>query len=690
YNPTILRLWGGHVTAVAILDMRVFEYLLGYVLKGLDEVTVVVTQDRGQGQASAEAEEIRTYVANRYMGASEAAMVLFGGRSFPFVSLTPPVMRLRVAVPTAEGFIVLDENSLLGLDDAAAVDDMLSRRVTDVERWLRRPVDAVFDRVGFYWTDAHVEHPGFVTRRLNVGRGRGTIARIVRVPRSSGEPWFLSVVLRRGNPPLGDGAQSRTWEDLRTVHGRQARTYEEVARALGYVQLHEEGRTVMQEMTVFGASPRSFRTTFCMFAVDGNDMSAALDEFGDTMSRDLRGRRDLLLVELRRTLEFMGSSLERCNLPSVGRGPELPSEMNPLVIRVRHELRTRRAERGREFQRLRVMLNEEQGAFVDGVIDDFRNGRVRARYIDALPGRGKTFVVGVLVLGLRSSSLERPLIVVTVASTGVAVSQHAGAFSAPETDGTTAHRRFRISVTPADGEDPPVCQITGGSDAAALLRSCDLVIWDELGNSRRGDVEAVDRGLRELRGSSSVFGGLSFLGVGDFHQIPPVVIGASPEARLEHLVHRSPLWRFFTVTTLRQSVRMGGDAEYSDLVDSLCQGTWPDRSETGLELLPAWMRRVRSTEDALSFAFPNLGDPGAISQGVVMCSTHAAADAYNAEFYRRLPGAEVERHSHDVVDPDHDYISDERLAVHRAYGVPPRVLRIREGAVYGIMRNLSP
>ncbi|CAN0131495.1 unnamed protein product, partial [Ectocarpus sp. 13 AM-2016] len=34
YNPTVLRLWGGHVNTVAILDMRVFEYLLGYVLKG--------------------------------------------------------------------------------------------------------------------------------------------------------------------------------------------------------------------------------------------------------------------------------------------------------------------------------------------------------------------------------------------------------------------------------------------------------------------------------------------------------------------------------------------------------------------------------------------------------------------------------------------------------------------------------
>ena len=44
----------------------------------------------------------------------------------------------------------------------------------------------------------------------------------------------------------------------------------------------------------------------------------------------------------------------------------------------------------------------------------------------------------------------------------------------------------------------------------------------------------------------------------------------------------------------------------------------------------------------------------------------------------------------DVVGPDYDCVSGERPELHRPYGVPPKTLRVREGAVYGIMRNLSP
>ncbi|CAN0200601.1 unnamed protein product, partial [Laminaria digitata] len=176
----------------------------------------------------------------------------------------------------------------------------------------------------------------------------------------------------------------------------------------------------------------------------------------------------------------------------------------------------------------------------------------------------------------------------------------------------------------------------------------------------------------------------------DAHQIPPIVIGALPESRLEHLVHQSPLWRHVTVTTLRESVRMGGDPEYSDLVDALCTGTWPHRSPDGMSLLPAWMARVQAGDDVIDFAFPRLDDPGDIAQGAIMCSTHAAADVYNDNLYARISGPEVEHKAFDLVDPDHDYVSDERLELHRSYGVPPRTLRLRQGAVYGIMRNLSP
>ncbi|CAM9346113.1 unnamed protein product [Laminaria digitata] len=102
------------------------------------------------------------------------------------------------------------------------------------------------------------------------------------------------------------------------------------------------------------------------------------------------------------------------------------------------------------------------------------------------------------------------------------------------------------------------------------------------------------------------------------------------------------------------------------------------------------MARVHGEGDAIDFAFPRLADPGHIAQGAIMRSTHAAADLYNDNLYARLSGPEVKRKAFNLVDLDHDYVSDERPELHRSYGVPPRTLRLRQGAVYGIMRNLLP
>ncbi len=538
YNRELLSLWQGHLNVVPVMDHRVFEYLLKYMMKGLEDAIVSIRRRAAAGPDEGDVDEMRTFISNRFMGASEACMVLFGGRSYPVVTLSPPVIRLRVSVPTANGFVVIDDSSLVGMDSVAEIDDMEARRVTHVERWLQRPEDSEFDDVGVvqyferyvvrdgdtaprrghYWTDRHPDHPAFITRRPVIGRGSDSIARICRVPRSAGEAWYLTVLLRNGNPALGTGPQPRTWAGLRVVDGADAGTFESTARRLGYVRDNEEGLAVMQEMAAFGATPRAFRATLAIFASDGNDMNRALEEFTPFMSRDLQGRRDSLLRDLERTLAQMGTSLEECNLPPPPRrGAAGTDETNPLVVRVRGELLERRQERLREFHRLRGQLNAEQRGFVDAVMEDFEEGRVRLRHLDALPGRGKSFAIRVLVLGLRSAGLRRPRVVVTVASTGVAASQFAWRMGAPETDATTAHRRFRISVQSAWNQDePPVCGVTGGSDNAALLRVADAIVWDEMGNAKRADMEAVDALLRELRRSERPFGGVYLVGLGEF------------------------------------------------------------------------------------------------------------------------------------------------------------------------------
>lgn len=119
------------------------------------------------------------------------------------------------------------------------------------------------------------------------------------------------MTLRRGQPPLGSGAQARRRDGLRLFGGSLRETCEEVPRGLGYVQINEDGRTVMQETSVFGASPRQYRTIFYIFAVDKNDRRSALGEFSDmTIVATLGGR----------ALQYIGSRRCDCNLPSVGPG----------------------------------------------------------------------------------------------------------------------------------------------------------------------------------------------------------------------------------------------------------------------------------------------------------------------------------------------------------------------------------
>lgn len=58
-------------------------------------------------------------------------MALFGGKTTSIVSLSPPVLCLHVAMPTAEGLVFHDKDALLKLDDDAVVERIPGRRIAN-------------------------------------------------------------------------------------------------------------------------------------------------------------------------------------------------------------------------------------------------------------------------------------------------------------------------------------------------------------------------------------------------------------------------------------------------------------------------------------------------------------------------------------------------------------------------------
>ena len=68
-----------------------------------------------------------------------------------------------------------------------------------------------------------------------------------------------------------------------------------------------------------------------------------------------------------------------------------------------------------------------------------------------------------------------------------------------------------------------MCSFTKQSGTAELLRRVALIIWDEVGMTKRQAVETLARTLQDITGCNQLFGGKVMLFGGDFKQVLPVV-----------------------------------------------------------------------------------------------------------------------------------------------------------------------
>eukprot|EP01052_Picozoa_sp_SAG31_P073123 SAG31_NODE_32133_length_359_cov_1.388462_1_plen_96_part_01 len=91
-----------------------------------------------------------------------------------------------------------------------------------------------------------------------------------------------------------------------------------------------------------------------------------------------------------------------------------------------------------------------------------------------------------------ATARSRNVVTLCVASTAIAAHAYPG--------GRTAHSMFNIPVPDAASSNANSrkidCAIDEASTHAEFLRQVRLIIWDEVLNSHRYDIEAVDRMLR--------------------------------------------------------------------------------------------------------------------------------------------------------------------------------------------------
>jgi ATP-dependent DNA helicase PIF1 len=221
-------------------------------------------------------------------------------------------------------------------------------------------------------------------------------------------------------------------------------------------------------------------------------------------------------------------------------------------------------------------------------------------------------------------------------------------------------------------------------------------------------LECVDEVCRQITRVDAPFGGIPFIGVGDFRQVAPVVTGHGPSAAIQASVKTSYLWPLFLTNSLTAPCRSAADPEYTAFVDRI--GEDHAHASTSLDIITA----VADVPDAIRFLYSYniLAQPHLCLKRAFLTPRNANVDEFNALILQRLP--QPERASaaiaatHTMIDhyltdmyfsadslkedesseqpPDNilDYLTQ---LTHN--GTPPHALRLKKGSICTLMRNMS-
>jgi hypothetical protein len=148
-------------------------------------------------------------------------------------------------------------------------------------------------------------------------------------------------------------------------------------------------------------------------------------------------------------------------------------------------------------------------------------------------------------------------------------------------------------------------------------------------------LHAVDALLRLLCNTNKPFGGKSFISVGDFRQVAPVVRGGGLSAAIDASVRTSNLWLKFTVSKLEQPMRNATDLEYCNYVD----GIGEDVEQTHTIQLQ-YLERINAIDAALQWLYPRsvLEDPQRCIQRSFLITLNTCVDELNDVVLQQLPG----------------------------------------------------
>ncbi|XP_058722666.1 uncharacterized protein LOC131594520 [Vicia villosa] len=232
HNPSLLLKYEAHINMEWCNQSTSIKYLFKYINKGSDRISAVI-----QGEDKDNVDEIKQYLDCRYISPSEACWRIF---SYSIHGRKPAVERLY--------FHMEGENSVFYKDYEQVGDVLLKPSVTEsmFTSW--------FEANKTYEDARLLTYGDFVSKFVYHKRSRSwkprkrgyTIGRLIWVPQSTGELFYLRMMLTVKKGPL-------CYADIKTVDGKKHKTFRGACFAMGFLQDDREFVEAIKEAHVWGS-----------------------------------------------------------------------------------------------------------------------------------------------------------------------------------------------------------------------------------------------------------------------------------------------------------------------------------------------------------------------------------------------------------------------------------------------------
>jgi ATP-dependent DNA helicase PIF1 len=636
--------------------IRSFKYVYKYTFKSPDHTAITV-------------DEIQAHLSGRLLSVSEAIHRLL---ALPLHKEWPPVIRLDIHLPRQQS-IVFDPT-----EDEDALLQQLEVTVSTLMGWFALNAADELAR-----TLCYHEAPEWFTwskgmwhrrsnRKMAVGRIYGiapqnvelhSLRRLLSVVKGATSFADLATVVCMSQ--LAHVAAVHNCRQDGHVHG----SFRSALYARGMA--HDDGHLVatMMEIVAVEVSIDRIRRLFARMLVHSapQDAQALFNQFagdlcdGDTSDaavvRDALGAIEVFMLEMGRSLthEDYGFNVE--DLPAALDGAA-GRNVRRRVGHTADSILNATLER----DRLVPLLTAEQRSGYDMVmslIASERTSKVVAVLSSA--GCGKTVFANAVASTVRA----RGSVAICVAASALAAMLLLG--------GTTAHSRFHIPIPANDGT---TCCLS--ADDRNLLRSAQVILYDECSMVHEDVADTLERSLRDLMHDPRPFGGKVVIFMGDFKQLLPVVRYGRGH---EHTMQRCSWWRGVIFLKFTMNWRAIRNPDFAAMLESIGSGDIAD------VIVPV-SSRVDDIEALITEVY---GDQTKLMQHQILALTLETCKTVNAACLSRWPGLLLEKFATDNYvdcrDPDgfpHEYI--ESLQIH---GAPPFSLGLKIGAKYMCIRNID-